>query len=73
MTNGRAVKPAMMRLFAVVLSAAVLSLGAVSVAPAAEAAPPDLPPNHGGCDYFHYHNGNLLAGQPPSYHYHPCL
>ena len=62
----------MMRASAVVLSAAVLFLGGAVAAPTAAAAPPDLPPDHGGCDYFHWHDGDLQEGRLPRYHYHLC-
>lgn len=51
----------------------VLSLaGLVGPAPAAVAAPPNIPSGY-GCDYFHWHQGNAQQGQLPGYHWHPCL
>lgn len=61
-----------MRTTAIVLALLVGFTGFVAVAPAAEAAPPNIPPG-GSCGYFHYHNGNVAQGQLPSYHYHHCF
>jgi hypothetical protein len=61
-----------------VVAATALFLGftaatPVTADPVTEAVSLDLPPNHGGCDYLHWHHGDLLEGTPPSYHYHPCM
>lgn len=46
----------MMRALAIAASLAILAI-AVAPIPEVEARPPDLPPEHTGCNYFHYHNG----------------
>lgn len=61
----------MMRTIAVALSLTVLAIAAAPIE-GVEAAPPNLPPGATGCDYFHWHNGNVLAGETPGYHYHLC-
>jgi hypothetical protein len=60
-----------MRTSVLVLAVLVAFAGVVAFAPAAEAAPPNIGGN--GCDYFHWHNGNVQEGQLPGYHWHPCL
>lgn len=61
-----------MRSTAIAFAVLVALTGVVAFAPAAEAAPPNLPPGSSGCDYFHWHNGNIRQGTPPGYHYHVC-
>lgn len=58
---------------ALVLAFVVVLAFTAIAAPAAEAAPPNLPPGSTGCDYFHWHNGNVQQGTLPGYHYHPCI
>lgn len=62
-----------MKTTAIVLVLVVAMSGFVALAPTVNAAPPDLPPNHTGCNYFHYHHGDIKNGVPPSYHYHHCF
>lgn len=57
----------------ILVLAALLALTAIAVVPAAQAAPPNLPPGASGCDYFHWHNGNVAQGTTPGYHWHPCF
>lgn len=45
------------------------AIGMVAATPAVEAAPPNI---GGDCGFFHWHNGNLLEGELPGYHYHHC-
>lgn len=53
-----------------VLLVTLAAIGMVAAAPSAVAAPPNIPEN--SCGYFHWHNGNLLEGKLPGYHYHHC-
>lgn len=62
-----------MKTTAILLALAIGLTGFVALAPPVGAAPPDLPPGHGGCDYFHYHHGDVKSGVPPTYHWHPCV
>ncbi|HJQ93167.1 MAG TPA: hypothetical protein VJ874_02655 [Candidatus Thermoplasmatota archaeon] len=62
-----------MHLAVVAAVALAFAFTGIVAAPAAEAAPPDLPPDHSGCGYFHWHNGNIVQGTPPGYHYHHCF
>lgn len=51
----------------ILLTLATLAL--VAGAPAVDAKPPNI---GDGCNYFHWHNGNLLEGELPGYHFHVC-
>lgn len=61
-----------MRSTAIALVLLVAFTGVVATAPAAEAAPPNLPPGS-GCGFFHWHNGDVVEGELPGYHYHHCF
>lgn len=62
-----------MRAYALALTLVLVAFTVVPAVPAvaAEAAPPNIPPG-ANCDYFHWHNGDLLAGELPGYHFHSC-
>lgn len=55
---------------ATIVLAVAFALAGIVLAPAAHAAPPDIPED--SCGYFHWHNGNVLQGTLPGYHYHHC-
>lgn len=59
-----------MRTTVIVLLVLVAFTGVVALAPAANAAPPNI--GGDGCGYFHWHNGDIKSGVAPGYHYHHC-
>lgn len=60
-----------MRAIAITLVIMFAFAGVVAVAPAANAAPPNI--GGGGCDYFHWHSASGEPGSLPGYHWHPCM